>query len=110
MGDWIEENPAHARPSSFAQVWEATVTSVTGGVHVKIPQLTGNALEYGPCRVLEAPWSTGELATVTGAASAGAAHTHPINVPPALAKDNEVLVAFLSGRRDRVVIIGRLTD
>lgn len=78
--------------------WRARVVSVTGGVHVRIPALTADA-RWGPCQILE---------RVTATGSGGSpAHTHP--AATALAVGDLVLVVFPDGRRERPVVIDRIT-
>lgn len=98
-------DPDLPRRSPYELLWDGKVTKVVGGVMVKIPGLSGNAHQHGPCVVVEGVWSGGELAAITGSSSG---HTHTIATPAALAVGNAVLVAFLRGDRARPVIIARL--
>lgn len=76
-------------------IYRAEVVRVMGdgSVYVKVPRLTGQT-PRGPYLVLEGP---------TTADGVGP-HTHTTNV---LALGDKVLVAYLEGSRDKLVVLGR---
>lgn len=83
-------------------VYRATVTrTAVEGTWVTVDRL--GVHEYGPVDVLAGSWTAG---AVTGPASAGTAHTHPAGVT--LAQGDRVLVAFVEGRPNDIVVLGRL--
>lgn len=90
--------------SALGGVWRGTVDRVgaDGRPWVTVPR-RGGRWSFGPCPVLEGLWTAGGL---TGAAG-GHAHAH---VAPAglLAAGDDVLVAFIEGVPDLVVVLGRL--
>lgn len=92
-----------------AGMFRGVVRSVTaeGRATVVVPRL-GRGHVYGPAQVLEGGWTPGALTgPVDGAVAGLEAHQHTAGAP--LAAGDEVLVAFLEGRVDDLVILGRLT-
>lgn len=83
-----------------------TVTALDGvagpGLYVKVPKLNdGHA--FGPCALTEA---AARIGLATGAASAGAAHTHPLAA--AWAVGNRVLVGFVADDINAPIVIDRI--
>lgn len=95
--------------------YRARVTQIKGGrPYVVIPRLSGE-LEYGPLDVLQGIYSLEGLETEDTAGGAGdgsfEAHSHALFQGPsvALKAEDRVLVAFIEGRPDDPVILGRLS-
>lgn len=100
-------------------VWRAKVTKVVGAqVWVRVPRLASK-VDYGPCEMLDNPYTPSLHTALTALATAAAgspAHTHGVlpsshdhslqTVP--LSVGDRVIVAFLEGRQDDVVVLGRL--
>jgi hypothetical protein len=79
--------------------WRGRVIRVSGGKpYIEVPRRS-RGYEYGPCDILQGPW-TGGLATGPGPDG----HTHTPATP--LAKNDRVLVVFLTP--DDPVVVGRL--
>jgi hypothetical protein len=94
---------ARGRPQG---VWRGKVHRVDGNhAWVRIPRYSG-ARVYGPCDVYLPPaavaTSIGATSALTGTASG---HQHTVSVVP-LTEGDDVLVAFVEGRADDVVVIG----
>jgi hypothetical protein len=89
-------------PGQPRGVWRAVVTRATGGVWVEIPRLNPGR-SYGPCDIVEGLWTP---ARVTGNTATTPAHTHDVGAD--LAVGDRVVVGFLEGRPDDVVVLGRL--
>jgi len=84
-------------------VWRGTITRVDGSrAWVRVERL-GRQHEYGPCDVAEGPWTAGRGTEIAGIAEA---HAHGLGAD--LAAGDRVLVAFLEGRRDDLVVLARL--
>lgn len=88
-------------------VWRGTVTrlAASGRPYVEVPRLVAG-FEFGPCD-LYAP--LGATTTAAGAHDDGAGgsvpdHAHDV---PALSAGDPVLVAFIEGRIDDPVVLGR---
>lgn len=94
--------PAPRSPGK-AGVWRGTVVRVAadGRPYVTVARLS-RGTTFGPCDVLEGPWSSGLDVTAGGAGP----HTHGAGAD--LAAGDRVLVAPLEGRPDEVVVLGRL--
>lgn len=89
------------RPSG---VYRAVVTEANGARYkVRIPTL-GSRVHYGPVEMVENPYTDG---LTTGLSADDEPHTHP-HRPLPLAVGDRVVVAFLEGRQDDLVILGRL--
>lgn len=91
------------RGGDAAGLWRGTVTRVeagTGRPYVEVPRLTPG-FEYGPL-----PFVTADAGAATEPAGADA-HTHALTPRPWAAGDR-VLVGFLEGRNDDLVVLGRL--
>lgn len=91
------------RPASNPQgVWRATISRVDGSsVWVTVPRLS--AQDFGPVEIAQGVHTAG---LTTDAASG---HVHPL-LPSGqtLAVGNRVLVAFIEGRPNDLVVIARL--
>lgn len=83
-------------------VYRGTVARVTntGSVYVTVDRLTGPNHELGPVTIAQGPWTAG-LNT-----EAAAAHSHGLGAD--LAKGDRVLVAFVEGRANDIVVLARL--
>lgn len=100
-------------------VWRATVTRVVPdeGIYVTIPRLAGIAYEWGPSWMLSGPWTPGAITDgvldeVPTEVAAGPEphvhqmpHVHPLGVP--IDAGDRVLIAFVEGRPNDVVVLGR---
>lgn len=112
-----------ARPRSPSStpsgIWRATITRVDGQlVYVDVPRLAAG-VEWGPCAMVAGLWTVGAVTggvtageETTGPASAGEAHTHEHphthDTGVDLAAGDRVLVAFVEGRANDLVVVGRL--
>lgn len=88
--------------------YRARVTRIKANrPYVVIPRLSGE-LEYGPLDILQGLYSLETLDTES--ADGPDPHTHEVILGAglALAAEDRVLVAFLEGRPDDPVILGRL--
>lgn len=95
--------PRRARSEEPSGVWRAQVTRVGGGgVYVTVARLAGTRYEWGPCPIVAGPWAP--LTTAVGAGPD--AHVHELG--PALVAGDRVLVAFVEGKPNDVVVIGRI--
>lgn len=84
--------------STPAGVWRGRVTRVVDGlVYVTVPRLSPGR-QYGPAIVAQGPWSVH-----TGTANG---HTHPPLIP--LAPGDRVLVGFIEGNPDDLVVLARV--
>lgn len=80
--------------------WRGTVSKVDGSrLFVTIPRLSPGR-QYGPVEVGDGPW------TSTTGPGGSDGHTHPSGTP--LAVGDRVLVGFVEGNVDDVVVITRL--
>lgn len=88
-------------PRQPSGIWRGTVARVTaaGSVYVTVDRLTG-VHEFGPVTVAQGPWTPG-LST-----SSASAHSHGLGED--LAAGDRVLVAFVEGRANDVVVLARL--
>lgn len=89
-------------------VWRARVTKVSAaGVHVRVARLNRKH-DYGPLPMLETLDTLAGAATGTGGTTEP--HTHATVNPavPALAVGDPVLVAFVEGRPDDLIVLGRI--
>lgn len=91
-------------------VWRASVARVADGrAFVRVDRLSGH--EYGPVDVIEGVWTDETITSADGAHThtglSDGVHTHGVAVP--LASGDKVLVCFIEGRPDEVVVLGRLT-
>lgn len=92
-------------PDRPTGIWRGRVTRVVGNTaFVVIPRLSPGR-EYGPAEVAQGPWTAGAT-TEDAVSGADPAHSHGTGVD--LAKDDRVIVGFIEGRADEVVIIARL--
>lgn len=94
---------ARRRGGDAAGLWRGTVTradATTGRPYVEVPRLTPG-FEYGPL-----PYLVDDDAASTGPGGTDA-HTHAQEAR-AWAKGDRVLVGFLEGRNDDLVVLGRL--
>lgn len=87
-------------PSGIYRAVVARVTA-TGAVYVTVDRLTGPH-EFGPVTIAQGPWTAG---LATEAAGVGP-HAHGLGVD--LAKGDRVVVAFVEGRVNDVVVLARL--
>lgn len=86
-------------------IYVGTVTRVAGRTaYVRVERL-GGARSYGPCEVIESLWRG-----FTTTADGGAGHSHALGDPAPLAAGDRVVVAFLEGRPDDLVVLGRLAS
>lgn len=79
-----------------------------GRPHVEVRQRAGLHV-FGPCPIIEGPWTAGLVseATAGGAGDAQfASHTHGAGVD--LAVGDRVLVGYLRGEANAVVVLGRV--
>lgn len=96
-------------------VWRARVTQIKNGrPYVVISRLSGE-LEYGPLELLEGVYTLEGLVTEDTAGGAGdgsfEAHGHVLfaGASRALKAGDRVLVAFVEGRTDDPIVLGRLS-
>lgn len=87
-------------------MFRGKVTRVTSrGAFVEVLRLN-RAHVYGPVPVVEGPWTSSANTDPAGGGEELPEHTHGLG--PNLAAGDRVLVAFLEGRPDDLVILGRL--
>lgn len=117
-------------PPAKTGLWQATITRVVGNaVYLKIPRLTANQIEFGPCLIIEGIWTKDILTHTTELSTAGdhgghfdsdthlGGHTHSPNPHdhkiPAEGRDlkvnDAVIVGFLEGNSSIPIVLGRLT-
>lgn len=100
--------PDRSRPTG---VWRGVVTRLSGGLPmVEVPRLA-RGYEFGPCETLYGPWTAGALTGADGGHTDSGGTVHPDHTHPAgspLAAGTRVLVAFVEGRPDDVVVVGVL--
>lgn len=93
-------------------VWRGVVRKIQNGKpYVEIERLA-KGFQYGPCMIAEGTWTPGMTTnTAQTTVSAGEpAHTHALapEVAP-LAVGDRVIIAFIEGRQDDVVVLARVS-
>ena len=99
----------HRIPANPRGIWRGQVVDVIAagpgaGVYVKVPRLSG-AHRYGPCSVASSVFIEGLMTDIGG----DPPHDHQLDpLIAGIAGGQYVLIAFVEGRANDVVVLARL--